>query len=129
MTEAPPRPEPAAPSSIPYRWLVAFGLPLFMVLAVLGLTQWDDKDPAQAAQAAPKDPIEVDPAALFQNAAEADPPSEKAKDKDKEKDPEANRVKAPELDGGVAWLNSSGPIRMRDLRGKVVVLDFWTLCC
>lgn len=37
--------------------------------------------------------------------------------------------KAPELDGGVAWLNTSKPIRMADLKGKVVVLDFWTLCC
>ncbi|MCS6849866.1 MAG: thioredoxin-like domain-containing protein [Gemmataceae bacterium] len=42
---------------------------------------------------------------------------------------EGARVKAPELDGGVAWLNCAGPIRLRDLRGKIVVLDFWTLCC
>src|SRR6266852_959753 len=39
------------------------------------------------------------------------------------------RVSAPELDGAVAWLNSAGPIRLRDLRGKIVLLDFWTLCC
>ncbi|MFO1045142.1 MAG: thioredoxin-like domain-containing protein [Planctomycetaceae bacterium] len=36
---------------------------------------------------------------------------------------------APELDGGIEWLNVGGPISMKDLRGKVVVLDFWTFCC
>ena len=33
------------------------------------------------------------------------------------------------LEGGVGWINSAGPIRMKDLRGKIVVLDFWTYCC
>ncbi len=39
------------------------------------------------------------------------------------------RIRAPELDGGIDWLNAAGPISMKDLRGKVVVLDFWTYCC
>ncbi|HEV3115470.1 MAG TPA: thioredoxin-like domain-containing protein, partial [Gemmataceae bacterium] len=39
------------------------------------------------------------------------------------------RFRAPEFDGGVAWLNTAGPLRLRDLRGKIVLLDFWTLCC
>src|SRR5262245_18761684 len=39
------------------------------------------------------------------------------------------RIKAPELEGGVAWLNTAGPIRIADLKGKIVVLDFWTFCC
>jgi DNA-binding beta-propeller fold protein YncE len=45
--------------------------------------------------------------------------------------PEDNRrrVEAPELTGGVAWLNTAGPLRLKDLRGKIVLLDFWTLCC
>lgn len=39
------------------------------------------------------------------------------------------RRDAPELDGGVAWLNTAGPLTLKDLKGKIVVLDFWTLCC
>jgi thiol-disulfide isomerase/thioredoxin len=39
------------------------------------------------------------------------------------------RVAVPELEGGVAWLNTADPLRLKDLRGKIVLLDFWTLCC
>jgi thiol-disulfide isomerase/thioredoxin len=35
---------------------------------------------------------------------------------------------APELDGAVAWKNTS-PLTMKDLKGKVVVLDFWSFSC
>src|ERR1700682_6007771 len=40
-----------------------------------------------------------------------------------------NRVKSPSLDGGVAWINTGGPLDLQQLRGKFVVLDFWTYCC
>ncbi|MSR57887.1 MAG: redoxin domain-containing protein [Planctomycetaceae bacterium] len=43
--------------------------------------------------------------------------------------PFPRRFKAPDLDGGNGWLNTDGEITMRDLRGKVVLLDFWTFCC
>jgi thiol-disulfide isomerase/thioredoxin len=36
---------------------------------------------------------------------------------------------ADPFDGAVAWLNCAGPIRLSELRGKVVLLDFWTYCC
>jgi DNA-binding beta-propeller fold protein YncE len=38
-------------------------------------------------------------------------------------------VKAPDFSGAAGWLNTAGPLRMADLKGKIVVLDFWTLCC
>src|SRR5262249_8186656 len=38
-------------------------------------------------------------------------------------------AKAPELTGGVAWLNTAKPLTLKELRGKIVLLDFWTLCC
>jgi thiol-disulfide isomerase/thioredoxin len=38
-------------------------------------------------------------------------------------------VKAPELTGGTGWLNTDRPIYIKDLKGKVVLLDFWTYCC
>ncbi|GAA0679681.1 redoxin domain-containing protein [Kitasatospora atroaurantiaca] len=40
------------------------------------------------------------------------------------------RVRAPELVGKGGWLNTGGKdLTLADLRGKVVVLDFWTFCC
>ena len=34
----------------------------------------------------------------------------------------------PSLSGGTGWINS-GPIDLAELRGKIVLLDFWTFCC
>jgi thiol-disulfide isomerase/thioredoxin len=38
-------------------------------------------------------------------------------------------VTAPEFPSGIEWLNSSGPLTLRQFRGKFVLLDFWTYCC
>ncbi|WP_419996655.1 thioredoxin-like domain-containing protein [Streptomyces boninensis] len=40
------------------------------------------------------------------------------------------RVRAPELVGKGGWLNTGGKqLSLADLRGRVVILDFWTFCC
>lgn len=36
---------------------------------------------------------------------------------------------APDFPQGLDWLNVSAPLSLEDLRGKVVVLDFWTYGC
>jgi DNA-binding beta-propeller fold protein YncE len=41
----------------------------------------------------------------------------------------APRVRAPELAGALEWFNVAAPLSLRALRGKVVLLDFWTYGC
>lgn len=60
-------------------------------------------------------------------------PSATAQDAEKTEEnaenPFPGRFPAPSLDGGTEWLNCGGPISLKDVRGKIVLLDFWTYCC
>ncbi|MET7908070.1 thioredoxin-like domain-containing protein [Streptomyces avermitilis] len=44
--------------------------------------------------------------------------------------PRRARVRAPELIGKGGWLNTGDQqYTLADLRGRIVILDFWTFCC
>ena len=38
------------------------------------------------------------------------------------------QVNAPDFPRGLDWVNTDKPISLKDLRGKIVILDFWTYC-
>jgi thiol-disulfide isomerase/thioredoxin len=42
--------------------------------------------------------------------------------------PRATGPTAPDFDGGGNWINSQ-PLKLADLKGKVVLVDFWTYGC
>ena len=42
---------------------------------------------------------------------------------------ERPRVRAPEITGGRGWLNTDKPLSLAALKGKFVLLDFWTYGC
>ena len=39
------------------------------------------------------------------------------------------RVRAPEFPANYPWLNTEKPLSIASLKGRVVLLDFWTYCC
>jgi DNA-binding beta-propeller fold protein YncE len=42
---------------------------------------------------------------------------------------ERPKVRAPEITGGRGWLNTDKPLSLEALKGKIVLLDFWTYGC
>jgi thiol-disulfide isomerase/thioredoxin len=38
-------------------------------------------------------------------------------------------VNAPDFPSDLDWLNTDRPLSLKELRGRVVLLDFWTFCC
>lgn len=43
--------------------------------------------------------------------------------------PFPRRDPAPSFEGGAGWLNTAAPVDLKQLRGKFVIVDFWTYCC
>jgi thiol-disulfide isomerase/thioredoxin len=107
-----------APRFSSRRCILAFGLPLCVGLIIYGLSKWGPQGTGVKAAETPAE----------SGTPEQPQPQDAPGEKDRLED-NRFRVAAPELDGGVGWLNTAGPITLRDLRGKIVLLDFWTLCC
>ena len=42
--------------------------------------------------------------------------------------PFTGKLTAPEFPDGLEWVNADRPLTMRELKGKIVILDFWTYC-
>ena len=38
-------------------------------------------------------------------------------------------VAIPDFPEGLDWINTNSKLRLSDLKGKLVLLDFWTYCC
>jgi len=55
-----------------------------------------------------------------------DPPKDQKSERARLFDGEMN---APEFPAGMEWLNTDRPLSLRDFRGKIVLMDFWTYCC
>ncbi|QDT63810.1 thioredoxin-like domain-containing protein [Calycomorphotria hydatis] len=44
-------------------------------------------------------------------------------------DPFPRKRPAPDFTGGLGWYNTEEPLTLEQVKGKVVLLDFWTYCC
>lgn len=70
------------------------------------------------------------PAARGQQGQQGPPPEQDKNAVSVKKNPFLEgEVHAPEFPSGMEWLNTEKPLSLRELRGKVVLLDFWTYCC
>jgi len=39
-----------------------------------------------------------------------------------------SHIIAPEFTAGLEWINTDNPLTLKERRGKIVILDFWTCC-
>lgn len=127
MSEASPPAESPAPAALPsrpspFRWLLAIALGLGCGMALLAYSAVSDGN-APAAEPEPDGKGRLGMPRLGES-------EQVGLRKLQEKPEEKKKVPAPEIDGGIAWLNTGGPLSLKkDLKGKIVLLDFWTLCC
>src|ERR1043166_2986471 len=56
-------------------------------------------------------------------------PNSRSSSKGLEMPVQGGRIRAPELNGARGWLNTDKPLTLSALKGKVVLLDFWTYGC
>lgn len=38
------------------------------------------------------------------------------------------KINAPEFSPNLEWVNTLHPLTLKSLRGKIVLLEFWTFC-
>ncbi len=62
-------------------------------------------------------------------AAQQQPAAPAAANQEPVENPFARRIDIPDFPAGMQWLNTSKPLTKEDLKGKFVILDFWTYCC
>jgi thiol-disulfide isomerase/thioredoxin len=112
----------------PERSRYSLGILCVGVVVLVGLVAWAGWGGSKGSQTGGQQAVAGEPDETKNGKKDRqDPPTEKTNETGDQRDPVA--VAAPELEGGVGWLNTAGPIRLKDLRGKIVILDFWTLCC
>ncbi len=80
------------------------------------------------------DPVEdetesVSPAESTRDSGDSGESQASSQDADQTDTSFAGQIPAPEFPPGLDWLNSERPLTLTDLRGKVVLLDFWTYGC
>jgi hypothetical protein len=92
-------------SSVPGRvWDCAAKAAMICVIAVLGFGGFFPEPQLATADPGKPEPVQL-AAAQFQN-----------------------RPLAPDFEDGMDWLNTEKPLNLEALRGRIVLLDFWTLC-